>query len=68
MVLFAHNVKQIKGVAHKNSDIDGMCKRGLNARPSVPTQLAFFAPESLTATLKSSVTMNNFICISVLLG
>ena len=38
--LFTHNVKNTKGVAHKDSDIDGICKRGLQAGPSVPTQLA----------------------------
>ena len=29
MVLFTHNVKKIKGAAHKNGDVDGRCKRGL---------------------------------------
>ena len=29
MVQFTHNIKTIKGAAHKNGDIDGTCKRGL---------------------------------------
>ena len=29
MVLFTHNVKKIRGTAHKNSDIDGTYKRAL---------------------------------------
>ena len=29
MVLFTHNVKKIKGAAHKNGYVDGTCKRGL---------------------------------------
>ena len=28
MVLFTRNVKNIKGAAHKNGDIDGTCKWG----------------------------------------
>ena len=27
MVLFTHKVKKIKGAAHKNGNIDSMCKR-----------------------------------------
>ena len=27
MVLFTHDVKKIRDAAHKNSDVDGMCKR-----------------------------------------
>ena len=26
MVLFTHNIKKIKGAAHKNCDVDGTCK------------------------------------------
>ena len=29
MVLFTHNVKKIKGAAHKNRDLDDICKRTL---------------------------------------
>ena len=29
MVLFTHNVKKIKGVAHKNVGVNGTCKRTL---------------------------------------
>ena len=29
-VLFTHSVKNIKGAAHKNSDVEGMCKQDLN--------------------------------------
>ena len=29
MVLFRLDVKKIKGAAHKNSDVDGVCKRVL---------------------------------------
>ena len=28
-MLFTHNVKQIKGAAHKNSDVVGTCKEAL---------------------------------------
>ena len=31
MVLFTHNVKKIKGAAHKNGDVDGKCRRTLYA-------------------------------------
>ena len=30
IVLFICNVKKIKGAAHKNSDVDGTCKRDLS--------------------------------------
>ena len=30
MVLFTRNVKKIKGAAHKNSDVDGTCKKALS--------------------------------------
>ena len=36
MVLFTHNVNKIKGEAHKNSDFDGTCQRGLNKIFSSP--------------------------------
>ena len=29
MVLFTHNVKNIKDAAYKNGDVDGTCKRAL---------------------------------------
>ena len=29
-MLLTHNVKKIKGVAHKNGDIDGTCKQDLS--------------------------------------
>ena len=29
MVLFTHDVKKIKGAAHKNGDVDGTRKRSL---------------------------------------
>ena len=35
MVLFTPDVKKkIKGVAHKDSDIDVMCQRGLSSSPN----------------------------------
>ena len=30
MVLFTRNVKKIKGAAHKNGEVEGMCKRAFN--------------------------------------
>ena len=30
MVVFTYNVKKIKGAAHKNGEVDGMCKRAFN--------------------------------------
>ena len=56
MVLFTHNVKKIKGAAHKNVDIDYTCKGGLNVREFVkggwaPEQLprnVFVPPESFS--------------------
>ena len=35
MVMFRNNFKKIKGAAHKNGDIDGTCKGGLNVREFV---------------------------------
>ena len=35
-VLFTHNVKKIKGAAHKNGDIDDMCKRALKVPSYLP--------------------------------
>ena len=29
MVLFAHDVKKIKGTAQRNGDVDGTCKRSI---------------------------------------
>ena len=31
MVLFTHNVKKIKGAAHKKTDVNGTCKGGPKA-------------------------------------
>ena len=65
MALFTRYVKTIKGAAHKNGDIDGMCKRTLSAN----TDQKKFSP-SLLFLISVNVPLNldgngYFITLSV---
>ena len=47
MVLFIHHVKKIKRAAHKNGDVDGMCKRAF--RKNSFTKVFFPMPQQFTS-------------------
>ena len=48
MVLLAHNVEKIKGAAHKNGDVDSMCKWSFTAgKPVHYSKICFERPSNV---------------------